>query len=370
MKRMYGWAAGAALLLAGCHESPKSEAAATLEVQAAVATAQSERVPDIVELSGELQARERAEVAAQVNGRVTMVSVREGDHVRRGQVLARLDAAEAQAVSARALALLRQSREERAAAESESQLAASSAQRYEKLYQRRSVSPQEYDQARARVLSTEARRKAAEACAQAAESSLAQARSIAGYAVLRAPFDGVVARRAVDVGSMAVVGAPLFAIEQKGPLEVEVMLDQSMINYVRIGREEEVCIDAPQQCVSGKIVEVNPTADAQSRSFVVKIALPASTQLHSGMTARARIRKGEREAWMLPISAVVTRGAMKAIYVVNADGRAALRYVTLGAEGDGRVEVLSGLAVGEKYLPQPPANLTDGARIVSTGAAR
>ena len=104
------------------------------------------------------------------------------------------------------------------------------------------------------------------------------------------------------------------------------------------------------QAISGKVVQIVPAADPASRSFTVKIELPANPQIRSGLFGRAQFPRGERESILVPQTALLHRGQLDAVYVVDKDEIASLRYITLGKPTGNDVEVLSGLDSGERVV--------------------
>ncbi len=121
--------------------------------------------------------------------------------------------------------------------------------------------------------------------------------------------------------------------------------------------------------VASRVVEVVPSVDAATRSFIVKIDLPALPGLQAGMFGRAAFAAGKSEALLIPQSAVLERGQIRSVYVVEGD-TARLRFVTLGEARDDQREVLSGLTAGEKIIVSPPALLADGGRVAIQEAAK
>jgi RND family efflux transporter MFP subunit len=163
---------------------------------------------------------------------------------------------------------------------------------------------------------------------------------------------------------LATPGVPLVQIESAGPLQLQVSVDESAIGNIRKGMKIAVAIDgAPTAVTSGVVAEIVPAADAASHSFQVKIDLSSASQLHSGMYGSAEVATGTHKAILAPRSAIVMRGTLPSVYAIDSSGAAQLRAVTLGnAHGD-LVEVLSGLASGEKLVDAPGDRDLAGKRI-------
>jgi RND family efflux transporter MFP subunit len=184
------------------------------------------------------------------------------------------------------------------------------------------------------------------------------------YTRIVAPFAGVITARMADPGTMAAPGVPLLQIDQSGILQLQVTVDESLITAIRRGMKVEVAADgAGSSAISGTVAEIQPTADAASHSFLVKIDLPPSTSLRAGMYATASFPKGVRQAIVIPSSAVVTRGSLICTYVVDSQGIAQLRILTLCAKHGDLVEILSGLAAQEKVVDMPGDRDLAGKRI-------
>ncbi len=319
-----------------------------------VLVAQRATVPDYVEAVGTVRAAQTSQLASQIMGTITNISVHEGDHVRRGQVVAIIDEAQQRAGVDRATAGLQASQQEIAAAEADYSLAESTLKRYQSLYDKKSVSPQEFDEVKTRFAAAQARRDAARAGRAQAESGLTQARTSFDYTRIRAPFDGIVTAKLVDAGTMASPGMPIVIVEDPTRFRLEATVDESTIGIVRLGATVPVSLDiAADRSVQGKVVQILPAADPASRTFLVKIELPKSPDLRSGLFGRARFSRGQRDSLLVPTSAVLDRGQLKGVYVVGSDQVASLRYITLGRTIDGKFEVLSGLDGGERFVADP-----------------
>ena len=250
------------------------------------------------------------------------------------------------------------------AADSDLALAEATLKRYQQLYEKKSVSPQEFDEIKARYQSAEARRDMARAGQAQANAALTQARTSLGYTRIRAPFAGVVTEKKADAGTLASPGMPIFTIEDTRSYRLEVTVDESDIHLVRVGQVAPVTIDALGNVqLSGKIVQIVPAADPASRSFLVKVELPADARLRSGLFGRARFPRGERSALLIPRTSLVERGQLQGVYVLDANQIAGLRYVTLGKSTGEQFEVLSGLQDGDKLVAAPGDRELGGKRI-------
>jgi len=355
----------AAGLLASCSAKKEAAAAPAAEIvrDLPVLELKAVAVPDGVEAVGTVRAADTAPLAAQIMGAVTAAHVQEGDRVKRGQVLAEIDGAQARASVDRAQAAVESSAHEANAAEADSMLATSTLKRYQQLLDKKAVSLQEFDEVRTRAQASAAHREMAHSGQAQAKAALAQARTMLDYTHIRAPFDGVVTDKRVEAGAMAVPGVPLVTVERTGRFRLEAAVDESKLRFIRKGQAVTVKLDALDRQLEGKVSEIVPAADAASRSFVVKVELPSSPDLHSGLFGRAFFLHGERQSLLVPSTAVVERGQLQGIYVVGGDRMVALRYVTLGRAAGDRVEVLSGLQPGDTLVVAPGTRDLGGKRI-------
>jgi len=181
----------------------------------------------------------------------------------------------------------------------------------------------------------------------------------------------VVTARMADPGTMAAPGMPLLKIDQAGTLQLDASVDESAIGAVHKGMKVPVSIaGASSENLAGTVAEIVPAADPSSHSFTVKIDLPASAQLRSGMYGTAMFANGTKEAIVIPRSAVVARGSLSCAYVLDSQGIAQLRNLTLGAQQGDLVEVLSGVSSGEKLVDAPSDRDLAGKRVEASAGVR
>ncbi|HMK20967.1 MAG TPA: efflux RND transporter periplasmic adaptor subunit [Terriglobales bacterium] len=311
-------------------------------------------VPDLLEATGTVRAVETSNLASQVMGNIVEIWAHEGDRVRRGQVLAVIDDLQPRAAVDRASAAGVAAQQQLVAANSDLVLAESTLKRYQSLYDRKSLSPQEFDEVKARQQATLARRDIAQAGQAQAQAALNQAMTSLNYTRIRAPFDGVVTEKKADSGTLASPGMPIFTVEDVRRYRLEVAVNESDLRHVRTGGQISVVIEALDNAeLKGKITQIVPAADPASRTFLVKIELPTDTHLRSGLFGRAQFSRGERQALLIPRSAVVERGQLQGVFVLDQNKIASLRYVTLGKGSGSEIEVLTGLQVGEWLVARP-----------------
>jgi RND family efflux transporter MFP subunit len=352
-------------VLSGC-SAQGNLAAVPAETVSGLHTVQLHEVaiPDLLQATGTVRSWRTAPLAAQVMATIVAVNVREGDQVRRGQLLIVTDGSQFLASTNRSQAAQQASEHEIAAAQSDLDLARANFNRLQYLYDKDIISAREYDQAKAQLQSTTARLDLARANHDQAAATLNQDKILLSYTRIIAPFDGVVTERHVDPGALATPGMPLLTVEQLGHYRLEVTVDEGDLKYVRLGEAVPVTLDAfSGGPLAGKIVQIVPAADPTSRSFTVKLDLPANSGLHSGMFGRASFSRGNKQAITVPRSAVVERGQLQSVYVVGERNLATFRYVTLGPQTQDHMEVLSGLMPQETIITDPEGRDLAGKRI-------
>ena len=357
----------------GGHEG-QQETLPTVSVQAAQAvTAEWQSYYEAV---GTVRARTSATMSAKVMGYVREVRVDAGDRVSAGDTLVVIDsrdleAAYQQAAAGREEALSAQAEVENAigGAKAQLELAQATFRRMNDLHEKKSISDQEFDEVSAKVKMAQAnyemalsRQKQLGGKIQQAEQAVKGADVMRGYAVITAPFNGTVTEKMVDPGNLSAPGAPLLTIEQDGVYRLEARVEESWLPQLKVGQEVEVALDALSSTVTARISEIVPAVDASSRTFTVRIDLPRTANLRSGLFGRARFGAGAKEVVAVPASALVTRGQVRSVYVIE-DGQARSRLVTIGERHDDTLEVLSGLASGERVVAPAPPALLDGSPV-------
>jgi membrane fusion protein, multidrug efflux system len=379
-------------LLAGCskHDETPVSTMPAAAARVAVKAVLSETVHDGVEAVGTVTSRRQTVLSAKVMATVTAVSRREGDRVRADEVLVELDDRDLRVELERAQAGAREARdalEETTqaiqaadaaieAALAQSELASATLRRYTTLYERRSVSPHEYDEvvARARSATAElararqaraalvAKQQQAGARIEQADAAVANARVTLSYARIVAPSDGLVVARTVEPGIVAAPGTPLLTIDEER-YRLEVAVPETEASALRTGQRATVTIDALPRPIDATITEILPVADPRSRTLTVKLDLPGSADLRSGLYGTARFEVGQRAALLLPRAAIGGRGQLERVFVVDQGNVARMRLVTTGKAYGDKVEILSGLEPGERVVIDGAERVTDGGRV-------
>ena len=371
-------AAVAAVLLTGCSKSETARRAESpsAPLKVTLATVEMTAVADDFEATGTVRARVTATLSARMMAQVREVRVQSGDRVTAGQTLVVLDARDVEVAQRQAEQALNEARG--ALPETESGIGAAKAQltlaqstfkRMQDLFEKKSITAQEFDEAQARLRLAEAQHEMArtkktqlESRIRQAEESVAQASVTKTYTVLAAPFAGLVIERKAEPGVLAAPGVPLLVIEQAGAFRLEAAVEESRLASLRVGQPATVELDAAARPIETRIGEIVPMADPVTRTVVVKLDLPGIPNLRSGLYGKVRFRLGERRVLTAPAASVREQGQMRTVYVAD-NGVARARFVTLGAHAGDRVEVLSGLQAQEKVVSPLPEGIADGSAL-------
>jgi HlyD family secretion protein len=313
-------------------------------------------VDTTVSLTGQIGAQNDMPIGVEGDGgRIAAVLVEPGDHVRRGQVLARLNPLTAQSQVAGAEAALDELRAAAAAAQAEYARAQGA---------RDSFSVEEFERRRTGALTAQAKVKLAEA-------QLDEAHTRWQRTAVVAPSDGIVLTRAAEVGQIATPGAaPLFRLAQGGAIEMRGQVAEQDMPRLKVGQSVQVRLDGVAQPFTGKVWQIGAIIDAVTRQGSVRIALPAHDQnLRPGAFARAEIQAGTTVGVLVPQTAVLSDEQGSYALIVDADQRVQRRAITVsGAHAEGLL-VSSGLTGNERVVAIAGAFLRTGEQVqVSPGA--
>lgn len=384
----------ATVILAACGKEPAaptkaSEPPVVRDVPVGVVV--SAELDETAEVMGTVKSRTSATLSSRIVGRIVALPVHEGSLVKPGEVLVELDdrdiatqvrrtesgLTEAESALTEVERVIAAAAAARAASEAQRDLAASTLARYQRLLDRKAVAPQEYDQVLARHKAAladverviadgqavQARRQQVLARIEGAKAEIASAQIMEGYAKITAPFSGVVTVKHADVGSMAAPGTPLLTIEDSRRYWLEAAVPESQTTGIRQGESLRVQVEAAGLSMKAGVSEIVPFADPTTRTTLVRLDLPASPRLRSGLFGRIWVPVGRRHAIQVAQGAVVERGQLQGVYVVGQDNIARFRLVRTGETRQDVTEILSGLTGGEQVVLGGTERVTDGARI-------
>jgi len=369
------------VLLLGCGD--KIEPGTTREVKnkvikTAITMATVIQQPFIYEAVGTVQARTSSTLSSKIMGAVKTINVREGDFIKKGDLLVMIDDRQVSAQLQKAEAALAEAikaeisaKSARDAAKAGAKLAGATYKRYIQLMEEESASKQEFDEVQARFRQTEASLTQTEAMVEAANQRVQQAEAVATAAQVgkkdasvRAPYDGKVTAKMVDEGDLAAPGTPFLALEKEGVYCVAMELPEKHIQSIRLKQKIKIRIPSIQnRSFEGFIGRIDPSADPKSRTFRIRVALPEDKNIRSGIFARVEIPVGETGMLLIPSTAVVHEGQLTGIYLVDSHQFAHFRLIRIGRAFGDTVEVVSGLKDGTRYVVDPPPDLMDGVKV-------
>ena len=354
-----------------------------IEVEVAAATSRAAGTQaSVLNASGYVTARRRATVSSKITGKVVQINVEEGMAVKQGQVLARLDDAMARAALGLAAAQAEAAR--RAVHENEVRLgeAKLTLGRLSTLLKDGIVTQADVDGAQATVDSIDARIAALREQVKVAEQQIAVQQTDLDNTVIRAPFSGVAISKDAQPGEMV---SPVSAgggftrtgictIVDMSSLEIEVDVNESYINRVRPEQGVTAVLDAyPDWQIPGRVITTIPAADRQKATVLVRIAFnELDPRILPDMGVKVTFLRSDDDTasatqsapvTLIPKSAVRTDGSQEIVFVVTGDTVERRAVKTGGMDGD-RIEVLAGLAGGDRVVVSPPANLTSGMQVV------
>lgn len=322
---------------AGTQQAQASAVSGPRAVPVEVASVETMTVNEEVEALGTLAADESVIIASEIAGRVVALGFKEGERVKAGQDLVKLDTAILDAELKQALADLG--------------LARDTNERLRALVQRGSGTQVALDESTARLASSEAR-------VQLAKAKLAQSTIVA-------PFSGVVGLRSVGIGDYVSVGKPLIVLTSIDPIKVDFRVPEIYLSRVKVGQPVQVRVDAvPDRIFTGQIFAIDPVVDVNGRAIRLRANIPnGDLALKPGLFARLSITVDQREnAMVIPEMAVVPDGVGKMIYVAE-NGKARRVAVELGKRLPGKVEVVAGLKPGMQIITAGQMRLRDGSTI-------
>ncbi|MGE3511619.1 MAG: efflux RND transporter periplasmic adaptor subunit [Vicinamibacterales bacterium] len=339
-------------------------------VVVAVAEVRGADEPVTVEATGTFVAIEDSEVAPEASGRIVETLVDVGQSVRRGQPIARIEDAslrlrrdEARAAVARAEASVR-------LAESENQLAATTARRYAALLASGHVSKTLADEAMTQAETSIQAVATARATLAQTQAQLALAERAVADVVVTAPFDGAVSARHVSPGEYVQPSTPVVTLVKVDPLRLQLSIPAVQASQVHLGQRVDSTVDAyPGQTFSGAITAVNPVIAEESRSFLAEVSVPNPDRLlKPGMFAVAAIDQGRTtRSLLVPRDAVVEDINTNSwrVFVVDEQRRARLRVVQLAArQSDDVMRLRAGVEEGERVATSNLGSLYDTAPVV------
>jgi RND family efflux transporter MFP subunit len=376
VKRIYTSLALAAVLLSGCgkKQSPVAAAADPVPVRAATIRVQPQSFTAAIAITGNLVSTSNVVVKAETTGKIVRFPKEEGDRLEAGESVVWVDDSHEkislrQAESAVQVAMAGVERAKVLASHSGSEFV-----RAQNLLKSGGITDRDYKSAELAERDAHAQVDLAAAQLEQARSQVEQARKMLSDSIVHAPVGGEIQVKHVNEGGYVEPPTPLFSIVDNTRLELESMVATADLAPVRAGQGVAFTVNAyPDQRFDGRVVEINPAVQADTRSAKVRIRVNnVSGRLKAGMFAQGEIVTGvQSQAIIIPVSAVYRddRNAKKShVYVVE-NGTAVRREVTIGRERDSELEIVEGLRPGDIVVSEQSIEIAEGVRLdVQTGA--
>jgi membrane fusion protein (multidrug efflux system) len=387
------------LLMTGCGNTEAKRPAKAEDppqpISVSLVAAQERTLPTTLDVTGTLMADAQTDIASEIEQRVVEISVERGQYVTAGQVVARMDDQDAKNLLREAEATEAQIRErlglvngqafdplktpEVQQARATMERAEADYKRFAQLIEDGAVSRSEHDLRRADYLATKAQYETTvNQVRQLYQSLLAQkvrvamGRKAVEDTIIRAPFSGLIAEKAVSVGRYTKKGDRIATIVRVDPLRIELTIPEGAVAAVRKGQKVSFTVQSyPGRQFEGTIAYVGPAVRAESRALVVEAIVPnPKSLLQPGLFATARIElPAARASVMVPAAAVKSDGGVFKLFIAKGD-RAEARLVQVGREAAGHLEILRGLAAGERVVSPHVPGLADGALIAAAQEAK
>ena len=302
------------------------------------AIVEKRQVDDIMTWPGTVRSRTVANIAPRMTARILEIKVNAGDKVKKGDVIARLDEREIRAQENAALAAL-------AGANAQANRAKADEQRTRSLYSKEAATREKFD-------AVVAQAKEVQAGVNQATSTVSEIRSHLADTLLLAPFDGVVIKRLQQPGDMGLPGVPVVTLQTPKGLRLEADVPSTCAGRYSTDMDVSVRIDTLNLTTSAQIDEISPEVDPQTRTQLIKIALPAIEGLQPGHFGWLEQACDQHEALLIPASAVEHIGQLEVVKVLS-EGRQLMRHIRTAKNFGDQIEVISGLHAGETVITNP-----------------
>ena len=337
--------------LLGCNEQPDELTRTTKEWTLPVITLSETTLANEYTVIGSVISDQRIDISSKIIGYIKTLTVREGDLVKRGQLLLNLDG-----VGIENAILQAQAGVDSASAQSKD--LSSDVQRFEKLFKEGSISE-------VKLRKTRLQYNTAQEGLASAKAALATARSQRQYSHIESPADGIISARYKHAGDLASPGVPLLTLESRDQLLFETYVAESQLAHIDIGHAVHLAIDNGSKDIIGSVAQIVHAGDPISRTYKIKIKLPNVIGLHSGMFGRAHFKVGEARNIVVPRSAIIVKGGLEGVYVVNENQRIHFRWVRPKRQWPEMVEIAAGLKAGERIVVTATAGLSEDDQVLA-----
>lgn len=340
------------VMLHSCGERKSRKENVEADIIVKVGKAILQNNSDILSFSGNIEAEIHSNISTRIMGQIAAISVEPGQKVKKGDLLLNIKSKDIKAKKAQVNANM-------TAAKAAYSNADKDYKRYKTLFKQRSASQKEMDDMTTRYNMAKANLKAVKEMGAEVDEMLK-------YADIKAPYSGIITQKYMNVGDLASPGMPLLAIEKQSAFIVKARVPESEISIVKKGDNVKIKVKAlGDMMINGVVADVNPSAIYTGNQYEARIMLKPSEEqkdkMFSGMYVSVLLPKGGVPAIMIPEKVLVKRGQLTGLYVVSTSGTALLRWVRTGKVIGDKIEILSGLSNGEKYIESYKGKIWDGA---------
>jgi len=335
------------LLGCGSEEEVKKTAVSQL-VKVEVSPVKLGTIPLKIVAPGTVVSDQKAQISSRLMGYIKDFNVKEGQGVKRGDLLFSIDSTDVKSGILRAKSGYQQAK----AALLDAKL---DFKRFKKLYEDESVSKQQFDKINLQF-------KVASQQMIAAKTGLDNAKSQLRYANVKAPFDGVVVKKMAAAGDLSAPGNPILSLENKSSLSVKTQVSHDLYSDLRMGDTAGIILDGIDETLIGTIYAMVSAADPKTRTHTVKLSLPSHLSINSGAFARVSFTRGERQTMIVPKSALLNRSGIEGVFVVE-DGKSFFNMVRLGETIGDNIEIKSGINLEDIIVISNNESLLNGDRI-------
>ncbi len=296
-----------------------------------------EDIPVIYSSAGNIHSRDEIEISARITAKITKIVPREGDAVKKGETIVSLDDSDLKAALARTKEKLNEAQASMTLQEKE--LARDKA-----MFEKSAVSQKALDQ-------SERAHEAAKANLRGAMEAVKEAEAALSYASLASPIDGIVSKRYLDPGDLALPGLKIIEIFDNQKLMLYVPIAESLVSKVKIGDQMNFEVDSVGKTFRGEVKEIARAIDPASRTFLVKICVGSADDLIPGMFGRLQLQTGSEKAVLIPEGALIRNGQLEYVLKLDDAGVPVKTLVRSAPSGQaGRLKIVSGLKSGDHIL--------------------
>jgi RND family efflux transporter MFP subunit len=318
-----------------------SYAEASKKVEAPVTVSAMTIVPKsinaVVSAVGTLNSRNTSVLSSKIMGKVVALHAKEGDQVKQGTLLMKIESGEISAQVFQAQAAYNNARLQH--------------DRLKRLFDEKAATQMEMDQATLGL--------------ESANAGLNGARAMESYTIIEAPISGQIVEKHINLGEMALPGQPIIKIEDNRNLRLEVTVREQDLRFIQAGKSVVVQIDAlPGRDIKATVAQVVPASDIRTHSFIVKIDVPSDKSLITGMYGKVLFSTGKRDAILVPRTAIIELSGISGVYIVSAEGSAVFQMVQLGEATGDSVEAVTGLKSGDRVIVSRHESRLDGKKVV------